>query len=235
VGRGVFGYLAFINLALGLFNLLPGFPLDGGRILRSAVWGATGSLSRATRVAATAGQVVGYLLVGGGVLLLLAGNFVGGLWIAAIGWFLSQAAVASAHEQQMRRMLESADAEDVMARNLVRIPADLTLRQAVDEFFMRHDHGAFPVEDGGETVGLLTLRGVRKVDREAWDERTVRDTMTSLGNAVTVAPTTAMPVVLDKLEPEQVQRVLVVEDGKVTGIITSLDVARWIRRRQELG
>ncbi|MGH2723367.1 MAG: site-2 protease family protein [Actinomycetota bacterium] len=234
VSVGLFGRLGFINVALGVFNLLPGFPLDGGRILRSAVWGATGSLSRATRVAARFGQAIGYLLVGAGIGMVLFLGGLGGLWIAAIGWFLAQAALASAREQQVRRMLEDAEADDVMARNLISVPGRLTLQEAVDEYFMRHDHGAFPVEDDGRTVGLLTLRRVRKVPREDWPTTRVRDAMASLEESVTVSPQTPMPAVLDKLEPEEVHRVLVVDDGELAGIITPLDVARWLRRRQEL-
>lgn len=235
VSVGLFGWLGFINVALAVFNLLPGFPLDGGRILRSAVWKATGSLSRATRVAAAFGRGMGYLMVAAGIAWVLLAGRLGGLWIAAIGWFLAQAAAASAQEQQVRRLLQDAEAEDVMARDLIAIPGDLTLRQAVDDYFMRHDHGAFPVREDGRAVGLLTLRAVRKIDRDEWDRRTVREAMTSLERSVAVSPSTPMPTVLEKLEPEQVQRVLVVDNGDLAGMITALDVARWLRRRQELG
>ena len=234
VSGELFGYLGFINLALGVFNLLPGFPLDGGRILRSAVWGATGSLSKATRVAAGFGQGIGYAMVAAGIGTVLFLGWLGGLWIAAIGWFLAQAASASAREQQVRRMLADAEADDVMARELISIPGALTLQEAVDEYFMRHDHSAFPVEDDGRTVGLLTLRRVRTVPRDDWVRTRVRDAMASLQDSVTVSPQTPMPTVLDKLEPEEVNRVLVVDDGELRGIITPLDVARWLRRRQEL-
>jgi Zn-dependent protease/CBS domain-containing protein len=227
---GTFGYLAWVNLLLAGFNLVPGFPLDGGRLLRSAIWKATGSFGRATRVASLAGQAVGWLLVAAGVASLLAGNLAGGIWFAFIGWFLVQAARASYQELQLRAMLRGVEAEDVMARDLLRIPPDLTLQQAVDGYFMRYDHGAFPVEEQGRTVGLLTLRGVRRVPREQWPSRRVRDLMVPLGGQVAVAPNARMDGVLGKLEDGEAGRVLVLQGDEVVGIITPSDLTRWLRR-----
>jgi Zn-dependent protease/CBS domain-containing protein len=231
---GAFGYLAWVNLILALFNLVPGFPLDGGRILRSAIWRATGSLPRATRIASIGGQVVGWLLVAGGVFSLVSGSLGGGIWLAFIGWFLVQAARSSYEDIQTRLILQKVEAEDVMARNLVRIPPDLSLQQAVDQFFLRHDHGAFPVEEDGRTIGLLTLRGVRRVPREGWGTRRVRDVMGSVGERTTAAPETRMDRVMAKLEDGDSGRVLVVEGGDVVGLITARDVARWLQRWRAL-
>src|SRR5918999_3748613 len=168
---GTLGYLAWTNLLLAGFNLVPGFPLDGGRLLRSAIWKTTGSLARATRIASLAGQGVGWLLVAAGVASLLAGDLAGGIWFAFIGWFLVQAARSSYQDLQLQQLLAGVEAEDVMAAGLVRIPPELSLQDAVDDYFMRYDHGAFPVDEHGQTVGLLTLRGVRRVPREQWPTR----------------------------------------------------------------
>ncbi|HEV8681448.1 MAG TPA: site-2 protease family protein [Actinomycetota bacterium] len=227
---GAFGYLGFVNIVLAVFNLLPGFPLDGGRVLRSAVWRITNSLSRATRIASIAGQAMGYLLVTVGVILLIQGHLGQAIWLAFIGWFLTQAARSSYEELQVRRILEGVEAEDVMARDLVAIPADITLAEAVDRHFMRYDHGGFPVEDQGQTVGFISLRGVRKVPREEWGSRTVRESMGDLDDQVTVSPNMRMDRVLAKLQDGEINRVLVVEDGDVIGIITPTDVARWLQR-----
>jgi Zn-dependent protease len=186
---GALGYLAWVNLILAAFNLAPGFPLDGGRVLRSILWAATHDLARATRLASYAGQAVGYLLIAGGVALVIAEELVGGIWFAAIGWFLVQAARASYAEIQVRQMLRGIEAEDVMGRSLLSIPAGATVQQAVDDYFMRHDHGAFPVEDQGRTVGLLTLRGVKRVPREEWAGRSVREVMAPLDEQLTSLPT----------------------------------------------
>jgi Zn-dependent protease/predicted transcriptional regulator len=227
---GTLGYLAWTNLLLAGFNLLPGFPLDGGRLLRSAIWKATGSLGRATRVASVAGQAVGWLLVAAGVGFLLAGDLAGGIWFAFIGWFLVQAARSSYQELQLREMLRGVEAEDVMAGDLLRIPPDLSLQDAVDDYFMRYDHGAFPVDERGRTIGLLTLRGVRRVPREQWSTRRVRDHMVPVGDQVVVAPDARMDGVLGKLQDGEAGRVLVVQDGEVVGIITPSDLTRWLRR-----
>jgi Zn-dependent protease/CBS domain-containing protein len=231
---GTLGYLAWTNLLLAGFNLVPGFPLDGGRLLRSAIWKATGSLGRATRVASVAGQVVGWLLVAAGVAWLLAGDLAGGIWFAFIGWFLVQAARSSYQELQLQQLLRGVEAEEVMAGDLRRIPPELSLQDAVDDYFMRYDHSGFPVEEQGRTIGLLTLRGVRQVPREQWPTHRVRDHMVSLGDQVVVAPDARMDGVLGKLEDGQAGRVLVAQDGEVVGIITPSDLTRWLRRWRTL-
>jgi Zn-dependent protease/CBS domain-containing protein len=231
---GTFGYLAWTNLVLAAFNLVPGFPLDGGRLLRSAIWKATGSLGRATRVASVAGQGVGWLLVAGGVAWLLAGNLAGGIWFAFIGWFLVQAARSSYQDLQLQQLLRGVEAEDVMAADLLRIPPELSLQDAVDDYFMRYDHGAFPVDEQGRTIGLLTLRGVRRVPREQWPTRRVREHMVPLSDQVVVAPDARMDGVLGKLQDGETGRVLVAEDGEVVGIITPSDLTRWLRRWRTL-
>jgi Zn-dependent protease/CBS domain-containing protein len=231
---GTFGYLAWTNLLLAGFNLVPGFPLDGGRLLRAAIWKTTGSLGRATRIASVAGQGVGWLLVAAGVAWLLAGDLAGGIWFAFIGWFLVQAARSSYQELQLQQLLRGVEAEDVMAADLRRIPPELSLQDAVDDYFMRYDHGAFPVEEQGRTIGLLTLRGVRRVPREQWPTRRVRDHMVPLSDQVVVAPEARMNGVLGKLQDGEANRVLVVEDGEVVGIITPSDLTRWLRRWRTL-
>jgi Zn-dependent protease/predicted transcriptional regulator len=231
---GTLGYLAWTNLLLAAFNLVPGFPLDGGRLLRSAIWKTTGSLARATRIASAAGQGVGWLLVAGGVAWLLAGDLAGGIWFAFIGWFLVQAARSSYQDLQLRQLLRGVEAEDVMAADLRRIPPELSLQDAVNHYFMRYDHSAFPVEEQGRTIGLLTLRGVRQVPRNEWPIRRVRELMVPLGDQVVVAPDARMDGVVDKLQDGETGRVLVAQDGEVVGIITPSDLTRWLRRSPTL-
>ena len=232
--RGMFGYLAWVNLLLAAFNLVPGFPLDGGRLLRSVVWRATGSFRRATRIASLGGQAVGWLLVAGGVAFLLAGNLAGGIWFAFIGWFLVQAARASYQELQVQQMLRGVQAHDVMAGHLLRIPPDLTLQDAVDGYFMRYDHSAFPVDEQGRTIGLLTLRKVRRVPSDQWPASRVRDHMVPLSDQIVVPPDAPMDQVMAKLEDSEAGRVLVADDGEVVGIITPSDLTRWLRRWRAL-
>jgi Zn-dependent protease/predicted transcriptional regulator len=227
--------LGAINIALAVFNLLPGFPLDGGRVLRSIVWRTTGSLPRATAVASVAGQVVGYLMVAAGFLFVFLGQLFSGIWLAAIGWFLAQAARSQYEQLRMRRVLESVEAEDLMADDLVTLPEEISVREAVDRYFMRRDYSAFPVVDErGHTLGILTLRAVKRLPQEHWDVRKVRDAMEPLGEQCTVEATARMDRVVSKLEEGEARRCLVVRDGEVVGIITPYDVARWFQRRRAL-
>ena len=228
------GRLGWINLILAVFNLVPGFPLDGGRLLRSLVWERTGDVVIATRIASQAGQLFGYFLIGVGVFEVLVGGFVGGLWLAAIGWFLNQAAQLSYSQLRIRRLLRGIEAIDVTTRDFVDVPADMTLKEAVDDYFMRYDYNAFPVQDDGRTIGILTLRAIRKVPITAWTTRTAHEVMEPLSSECTVAAHDPMDNVIDKLETAQSQRVLVLDGDNVIGLITPRDLARWLRRAQEL-
>lgn len=236
IGGFVAGRLGWINLALAIFNLVPGFPLDGGRVLRSLVWRRTGDIVRATRVAARGGQLVGYGLITLGVLeILFLGALVGGLWLIAIGWFLSQAAQASFLQMQVRRILSEVPASRIMSDGLVEIPDHISIQQAVDEYFMSHDFNAFPVNDGDETVALLTMSAVKGVPRDDWSTRTVREVAEPLDDSCTVSPSEPLDEVVGKLMGGDLRRVIVVDNGQVEGIISPRDLTRWLQRSQDLG
>jgi Zn-dependent protease len=230
------GYLGWINLALALFNLLPGFPLDGGRILRSLVWRSTGDLYRATRVAARGGRIVGMLMIAIGVFeLFFLGALVNGLWLMAIGWFLSQAALASFTHLQLKSVLDDVPASTLMTRDLVDIPSGITVQRAVDDYFMRHNYNAFPVQGEHGDTGLLTMKSVREVSRDVWETTTVDAIVEPLSEMCTVAPSRPVGEVVDKLMKGEVGRVVVVDDGEVLGLITPRDLVQWLERAQELG
>lgn len=227
---GAFGYLGVINLFLAAFNLIPGLPLDGGRVLRSALWKRSGNLERATRTASRAGEAIGYTMMALGLLGLLAGAF-GGIWLAAIGWFLAGAARSSYTQLQIHHLLEGVRAEDVMTRHLVDVPADATLREAVDQYFLRYDQSAFPVEEDGHTVGVLTLAAVKRASRETWGARSVRQLIQPLDGQVTVAPEASIEGVVTRLE-EADAPVFVRSNGRIVGEITPLQIGRYLSRRR---
>ncbi len=227
------GYLGWLNLGLGLFNLLPGFPLDGGRVLRSILWHTGGSLTRATRRAASVGKTIAAIMIGIGLVSVFAGDL-GGLWLAAIGWFLFQAAVAVDQDVVLKSLLRELRARDLMSPRLVTIPWDATIRQAVDDYFLRYDHSAFPVV-GQDLPGLITLRTVRQIPKDQWDVREVWSATTSLDDTCTVGPDTPMDEVMEKLREEEQDRVLVVDRNRLLGIITPRDIMRWVRRSEQLG
>ncbi|HEX7050329.1 MAG TPA: site-2 protease family protein [Longimicrobiales bacterium] len=232
---GAAQYLAFLNIILAVFNLLPGFPLDGGRLFRAAVWKFTGDVTKATRWASTGGKWFGYLLVALGIFQALSGAIVGGLWLVFIGWFLRNAATASYEQHLLQRVLEGVQAREAMTREPETVPPGLSLQELVDEHFLRRRYHAFPVTEQGRPLGIITLAQVKQVPREEWPRRTVAEAMTPAGEGNTVRPDERMPRVLDKLERSEARRVLVARDGHLEGIITAGDVAGWLQRAQELG
>lgn len=230
------GTLGWINLALAVFNLVPGFPLDGGRVLRSLVWRHTGDLLRATRVAARGGRIVGFVIMGVGVLeIFFLGALVGGLWLIAIGWFLSQAALASFTHLQMRLLLEDVPASRLMTTEPKTIPADTTIDTAIDRYFMEHRYNAFPVTDNGDVTGVLTMNGVGDLPAERRQDTEAHEVMESLSELCVVAPSDPVGDVVSKLMQGEVGRVIVKDDGRVVGLITPRDLVRWLERSRELG
>lgn len=236
IGGFAAGHLGWINLALAVFNLVPGFPLDGGRVLRSLIWQRSGDIVRATRTAARGGQLVGYGLIAIGVLqILFLGALIGGLWLVAIGWFLSQAAQASFLQMEMRRVLAEIPARKIMSQRIVEIPGEMSIEQAVDDYFMRYDFNAFPVRVDGDTVGILSMNAVRQLARDDWPSRTVQNEAEPLSEACTVSPTEPLDSVVGKLMSGDLRRVVVVDHGEVIGIVTPQDLSRWLQRSQALG
>jgi len=217
-------YLATVNLVVGAFNLVPGFPLDGGRILRAALWKARGDLGWATRVASRAGTIVAFLLMGLGAFRALTGEFLGGLWLVLIGSFLRQAAEGSYQQLVMRRALAPFRVRDVMASTVVSIPPDRTLAEVVDETLLRHHVSSFPVVAGGRVLGVLGLQQLRRVPRERWAETAVRDVMLPMGPALVVAPGDRLADALDKLAQNGLGRAAVIEDGTLAGYLSLRDV-----------
>jgi Zn-dependent protease/CBS domain-containing protein len=230
---GVAAFLATINIILATFNLLPGFPLDGGRLLRAALWHLHGDMRRATRTASRAGEVLAYALMALGVLQALSGYVLGGIWLLFIGWFLRNAAVASYSQLLVRDALQSVAAADLMTPWPDTVPPELSLQEMVDNFFMHYRHQAYPVVRGAEPVGLVTLEQVRRVPRDDWATRTVADVMTPAAGIV-VAPDTPINLMLEQMHAAGAYRVLVVGGGALLGIISSSDIASWIRPTREL-
>jgi Zn-dependent protease/CBS domain-containing protein len=230
---GILGYLAWANLLLGIFNLLPGLPLDGGRVLRSALWGSTGNLDRATRIASVSGEVLGYGLMVLGVLVLFGGATFQGIWFAAIGWFLSSSARTSGNEMRIRRLLEHVEAAEIMEADPVRIPAGITVATAVKDYLLRHDHDAFCVEDSEHVVGIVTLESVRRMPRGGWSTRLIDEVMTPVTTDTIVEPHASMDNVLDRFEGSA-DSVPVGYSDRVVGVITARDLMSWLHRRSAL-
>lgn len=232
---GVAAYLASINLLLAIFNLLPGFPLDGGRLFRSIIWKVTGDLQKATRIASWGGRFLGYLLIGFGIFRLFSANILGGLWLILIGWFLNNAAEASYQEQFLRMGLEGVQAREAMTENPETVSPDLTLKELVDDYFLHRRYQAFPVTSNNHPVGIITLNQVKQVSEDQRSQVTVEDTMTPIAESVSVRPDENMADVVKKMQDSEARRVLVVRNHQLEGIITAHDITGWLRRARDLG
>jgi CBS domain-containing protein len=227
----VASYLGLINLVLAVFNLLPGFPLDGGRVFRAAVWKITGDLTRATRWAVMGGRSLGYLLMAFGIFqAVFTPGVIGGLWLVFIGWFIRSAADASLAQHLLRQTLRGISVRDVMTADPVTVPAHLPLDRLVEEYFIRGRHRVYPVVDGERLLGTVALERVREIPRVEWPEHTVADAMTPLEDTPTAEQRESVTDVLGRITRESDGRVLVTRNGYVEGILTRADLARWVER-----
>jgi Zn-dependent protease/predicted transcriptional regulator len=234
--RGVtamFGWLAYINVGLALFNLIPGFPLDGGRVLRSIIWAITDSADRATRIAVRVGQVVAYILIASGLFSLIAGNDFSGLWIAFIGWFLLEGAQGYYLQTQLTSALRGIRVADVMARDFPLVTADTTLRRFVEDQFLRVHGRCFAVTQNGNVVGWITPDDVKRIDRERWADTPVSHVMRPLQALHPVKPDASAGDALELMGRENINQVPVVSDGHLEGVVTrSYLVHLWQLRRE---
>ena len=234
---GVVAWLGYINLTLLVFNLLPALPLDGGRVLRSGLWYFKGDFPWATRIAADIGRGFGYLLIGAGLFLLIFQSSFSGAWLAFIGWFLLQAAAGEARYVATEQALRGLRVRDLMVRDPVTVPVDLSLGQFMDEVAWSQRFTTYPVLEDGRPVGLLAFRSVAAVPRTEWDVRRVRECMLPRDEVpLLVAEETAIDA-LAKLAASEVNRGLVIDDDHLVGFLSITDLARALevgrpRRRQ---
>lgn len=228
------GYLALINILLGVFNILPGFPLDGGRVLRSIVWGATKSLSKATNVAATTGRIFGWALIAYGVFLIFGNNLFGGLWIAFIGWFLSSAAETSRREVTLREHLSGVSVTEVMDAQPETISPDTSIEKLVHEVFLQHGRRAAPVCSGDRIQGIITPPDVKGVPQQQWAMTPVEKVMTK-EPIYYVKVDDDLATALKIISEHSLNQVLVLKDGRLVGLVSRADILRYLQMHQELG
>lgn len=228
-------YLMRINLILGLFNLIPGFPLDGGRVLRAAVWAISGSYYRATQVAGSVGQLVAIGFIGFGILTILVGNFFNGLWLVLIGWFLQNAAASSYAQAHMQQSLKGVRVGQIMNRACSPVPGQLSVQQLVEDRILGSGQRCFFVADGGRLRGLLSLRDITGLPRNEWDRMTLEQVMVPWDRLVRVTPNTELLSALKLMDDSNVAQLPVVEGDEIAGILTREDILRYIRLRSELG
>lgn len=231
----IIAYLAWVNAALAVFNLIPGFPLDGGRMLRALLWRVTGSLERATRIAARGGQAVALLMIALGVFWVFTGNVANGVWFVLIGWFLDMGAQAGYQQVLLRESLGAVKVGDIMTRDVHNVDPNLTLEQLIADYFLPYKHGGFPVIWGDRLLGIITLHDVKEVPKEKRSTMAVRDAMTPTSRLRTVRPTTSAYDAFARMAQDGIGRLLVVDDeGGLVGILTRSDLLHVLRIRTEL-
>lgn len=222
-------YLAYINVILGAFNLIPGFPLDGGRVFRAAVWGITGDLRRATSLAGNVGTAIGYLFIFVGVWQIFAGDFINGLWIAFIGWFLDGAAASQMRQQRLQDLLAGHRVGDAMSRRYVSILPDTTLQDLVDEHILGNGERSFIVERDGKVIGLLTPHLMTTVPRNRWSATKVTQVMISGAALRFVQPGTDLWQALTAMDRDGVNQLPVMSAGRIVGMLTREDIISYLR------
>lgn len=235
-------WLGSTNILLGIFNLIPGFPLDGGRILRSILWAAADDLRKATRWASWVGQAVAWLLIAAGIAMIFGVHvpffgtgFVGGLWLAFIGWFLNSAAVSSYQQLVIRDTLEDVPVTDIMLKNPPTVSSEITIDSLVYEYIMQTDDYAFPVVEADRLVGLVTLSDVRSTERSLWPTTRVQDIMTPVAQLVTVSPQYDASRALRLLSEHDIRQLPVVQEGRLNGLLLRRDIVRWLQLQADIG
>jgi Zn-dependent protease/predicted transcriptional regulator len=230
----VLGWLGSINILLAVFNLIPGYPLDGGRVLRAILWGIYGDGNRATRTAARAGQVVAGLFIAFGLLQFFLGAGLGGLWLAFIGWFLLSAAQASYAQVALTESLRDVRVADLMSSDCVAVEPGTTLQALVDDLLLRTGRRCIMVSRDSHVLGLVTPNEVRSVERTRWPDVTVREVMRPLDRLRTVSPNTPATEALVTMAREDLNQLPVMDRGQLEGFVTRAHILQLIEARSEL-
>ena len=227
-------YLALLNFILGLFNLVPGFPLDGGRVMRAIVWGVTRSFQRATSIAANTGRFFGYAMIFWGIWLLLNGQVFNGVWIAFIGWFLESAAASQIQQTMVKGLLVGHKVSEVMNRDLHAVPGETTLTDLVEKHVLTTGKRSFLIGRDGHPAGLLTLSGVRQVPRTNWATTTAEQAMIPFDRVITIPASAELWMALEKMGRNGVNQIPVVDDGSVVGLLSRDDIVEYMHVLRQL-
>lgn len=233
ITKAIVSYLAIINALLAAFNLIPGFPLDGGRVLRSIIWGATRDLRKATNIAATAGQIFGWGFIAIGVYSLFTGNFLGGLWIAFIGWFLSNAADASRRDASMREHLHGVKVEEIMDTSPRCLGATELVGDVVRDVFFQQGARAAAVCEQERVIGIITITDVKRLPQSRWNDTAVTEIMTR-EPLYSVGIDDDLSTTMRLLAQHELNQLLVLDRGRLVGLLSRAHVIRYLQLSQEL-
>jgi Zn-dependent protease len=227
-------YLALINAMLGLFNLIPGFPLDGGRVFRAIVWGAIKDFRRATMIAAVTGRFFGFVFIIGGVWDALRGDVFNGLWIAFIGWFLESAAGAQLQQQMVQGLLGHHKVSEAMGEACTHVPADTSLQKLVDQEVLAHARRCFLVDQGDHVAGLLTLHDVKEIPRPSWNTTTAAQAMVPLDKSNKIDANAELWSAMETMSRDGINEIPVMQGKSVVGLLSMADIVKYLQTMQQL-
>jgi Zn-dependent protease/CBS domain-containing protein len=231
------GYLAFINLVLGIFNLLPGYPLDGGRVLRSIIWKTTKNLKRATFIASTIGRVVGFIMIAVGIYFIFTNNFINGIWLAFIGWFVQSSAYLSYRQLIFDTSIKGFKVKDIMNENMVIVKNDITIGDLVNNYFMRYKYGIFPVVEDLENkklIGFISIHDIKSIPREEWNSTRGSDIVEEVTEKEIIDGDAEANEAIKQMSKFNLNHLFILSDKKLKGMITKSDIMQFIKLYTEL-
>ncbi len=235
IARAVLIYLGFINLILAAFNMVPGYPLDGSKVLHAALWKVTHDALKATRLATRIGYAVGVLMILAGLASLFGLNtgfsgYISGIWLALIGWFVLQASQMAGRQSRAESTLTGVRVGELMSVPTTWIPGDITLRKAANDYFLALNARCLPVQDDhGNLQGLICLSDLQRTDQSVWGVEQVQDVMTSAERLQTIAPDDSAAAALHRLATTDVEQLAVVQDGRLLGFVDRTSVTRYLQ------
>ncbi len=231
---GVFKYIALMNATLVVFNSIPGFPLDGGRVLRASIWYFNKNLKSATRIATTCGKLFSFLFMTAGLLYLFFANYITGIWFLVIGLFLHEAAELSYQQLILKKALVGTPVRDVMIKDVITVPPDLKLDVLVNDYFFKHRHMGFPVVENGKLLGIVTLQCVKEIPNDQWPTTEVRKALIDVRQDLIVCPDNDALDALMQVTKTGLGRLLVVDNGQLLGIIVQRDLVKLFEIKTHL-
>lgn len=231
----IFYYLYVINIALAVFNLMPAFPLDGGRVFRAILWKYMNNLNKATKIASMVGQAFGFLLIFSGLYLIMkTSNLMNGLWFIFLGWFLNNAAQSSFQQLILRRALTGEKVSDIMTTDVTTVPYNLTVDEFVNSFLLKHKYIAYPVMDGDTILGIITLHQAKHVPLEKRTAMKLADVMTPVNKDLIIESSAELSEALVRMGEHDLGRLLVTDNGKLAGILSRSDILKTMQIKTEL-
>ncbi len=228
-------YMAFINAILAVFNLIPGYPLDGGRVVQAILWGLTRNLRRATEITTLMGHAIAFLFILLGVWQLFQGNWINGVWIAFTGWFLETAVVGQAQQERVRVVLSGHTVEQIMSRDCASAPADMPVQEVVDQYFLERGQRCLVVMGADQPAGFITLHNIRQVPKEDWSTVPISRVMIPMEKVKSTGPKVGLSSALEQMGHDGVNQMPVIEDGQIEGLLSREDIVNYLHMLQKLG